>query len=202
MYGWYFDIPSFVVVDVQLILWVTQYFDGRRTVDTLRYSVFFWLTYCWYFAILSISALFILLILSILDIRACRYSIPSISRFDNVAILHAERKRTKPTTKISTHWCPRIDLPFPPLLLLLFFLSRPFFLVFFPFLNRILFFRFLSSGTLMRFARRMASRYWCHFLPFARGRTLKHQTITSIHGDPCLLKYMVAHPREAVSLDC
>ena len=37
------------MVDVLLILWDTPYFDGWRTIDTLRYYVFRWLTYCWHF---------------------------------------------------------------------------------------------------------------------------------------------------------
>ena len=54
------------------------------TVETAQYSVFRdSLAYCLYFEILSISALFIVLVLPILDISGCRYwFIPSIWRFD------------------------------------------------------------------------------------------------------------------------
>ena len=41
----------------------TKYFDGWRTIDTLRYLVFWWLAYCWYFVILSIFMVGVLLIL-------------------------------------------------------------------------------------------------------------------------------------------
>ena len=71
------------MVDVLLILRGTQYFDGWRTVGTLRYSEFWCFAYCWYFEILSISALFILLLLPLFDICVSLYcSISSISRLD------------------------------------------------------------------------------------------------------------------------
>ena len=43
------------MVDVLLILWYTQYYNGWRTIDTLMYRVFPWLIYYWYFDILRIS---------------------------------------------------------------------------------------------------------------------------------------------------
>lgn len=58
-----------------VIVWLT--YGG-----TWRYKVFRLLLYCWYSEILSILALFVMLVPPKLDIFACRYcSIFSISRF-------------------------------------------------------------------------------------------------------------------------
>ena len=76
-YCWYFELLSISMIDVLLTLWdtsilmaglllilrYTEYFDGWRSVDTLRYLVFRLLTYCWCFDILSIWMVHILLIL-------------------------------------------------------------------------------------------------------------------------------------------
>ena len=59
------------------------YSSALNTMYSRRYLVFRWSTNCWYFDILSISALLILLLLPILDICTCRYCpIPSILIFD------------------------------------------------------------------------------------------------------------------------
>ena len=58
-----FHIFNILMVDVLLILWDIQYFDGWRIVDTLRYSIFWTLTYCWYLEIFNISMYDVLLIL-------------------------------------------------------------------------------------------------------------------------------------------
>ena len=51
------------MTELLLIFWDIRYFDGWRTIDTLRYLIFRWLTYCWYFEILNISMVDVLLIL-------------------------------------------------------------------------------------------------------------------------------------------
>ena len=111
----------------------------------------------------NISALFILLVLPILYICACRYfSIPCISRFDigYTTFWKNPNKNNKQR--------PRIDIHLPPFSIAS-FLPALFFLYgnIFPFLNWALSFRFLSSGTLMRVAAGMTSLYglMCFLFP-------------------------------------
>ena len=63
VYCWYLETLIISMGNVLLILGGTHYFDGWRTVDTWRYSVFRCVTYCWYLEILSISMGDVLLIL-------------------------------------------------------------------------------------------------------------------------------------------
>ena len=147
---------SISMVDVLLILWDTKYFDGWDTVDTLRYFDPL------YTACIAFTRYFRVSILL------------SISwYFDNRYWLYCMLKARK--QKQNNH-IPRIDVHllmslYPPSLVLLFSLSFSSILVILiPFVNWALSFRFLSSGTLIRVAGRMASRYWCplfslcHFL--------------------------------------
>ena len=66
------------------IYWKILCIGYMDTVETAQYSVFRdSLAYCLYFEILSISALFIVLLLPILDISGCRYCLMHrIWRFD------------------------------------------------------------------------------------------------------------------------
>ena len=100
------------------VLQYTKYFDGWRTVFTCE--------------ILSISALFMPLVLPILDVCACRYcSVPSISIFDTEYTACWKKWENKTTNNvnalISTYCCSS----FSHSQLLLFFLHFPFFLVVF-----------------------------------------------------------------------
>ena len=67
------------------------------------------------------------------------------------------RKEKQQTT--STYRCHSPPCAIASFLSILFFHFSSFFSI----LGWVIFFRFLSSGTLMRVAGRMASRYWCPF---------------------------------------
>ena len=147
------------MVGVLLILWYTYHFYGCRIVDTLRYLSFLWLVYCWNFGILSISVLFIPLVVPILDICASRYcSIPSISRFDTDYIACWKRENSK-----STHWCPRIDVPFPPFPFACFLSVPPHFLAIFSVSDLGTFLSVSFEWHADARCGSLASRYWCPF---------------------------------------
>lgn len=58
------DIFNISIIDVLLILWLIQKNLSWRIVNTLRYSIFWWSTYCWYFELFSISMFYILMMTS------------------------------------------------------------------------------------------------------------------------------------------
>ena len=158
----YYAIFILEVVEVLMILWDTKYFVS-------------WLTYYWYFELLSILVVDVLLI--IWDVmyfgplyiacathtRHLRVSILLNTQYFEIRywlyyMLKVGKQKQQQT--MSTHWCP-----FP------FFAITSFQSAFYSLfghtylsLNPILSFRFLLIGTMMRVAGRLASRYWlCAF---------------------------------------